>query len=377
MKYLPLLWWGLRRRPLRTTLIVLQVAFALGLFAVLQGVESGGAALVGQIQADLLVVRSLRSGELPLAYLDPIRHVAGVRFVSYQNVFPATYQLPTQHIGALAVDVADAFEAAPVKKVSSALVRTLEATMTGVVATTALADRYGWKPGEHIHVQTTLPLKQGHDIDLMFLGTFTPSDTNGSSEFIVINNRYLDQLRAVGENTVQAFNVRVADPRDDNRVAQRIDAFFQNSPYPTQTDSLRELEQTEMKAIGDMEFEVRAVTAAALFSLLISMGAILAASARERTTEMAVMKAIGFRNVPVVCLLFAESVMVCAIGTAIGFAASSVLFAKAQVMMLGLAMPWTVLVEGLGLACAVACLTTALPAWHVLGMDVSEALAAQ
>ncbi len=124
--------------------------------------------------------------------------------------------------------------------------------MTGAVATTALAERYGWKPGEDIHLQTTLPLKKGHDIDLTFLGTFTPSDTNGSSEFIVINNRYLDELRAGGENTVQAFNVRVADPKDENRVAQRIDAYFKNSPYPTQSDSLRELVQTGMKEIGPL-----------------------------------------------------------------------------------------------------------------------------
>lgn len=377
MKYLPLLWAGLRRKPLRTILIVLQAAAALGLFAVLQGVQSGATALIDKFQADLLVVGSLRPGSLPLAYWNPIRNVAGVQLVQYQNVFPATYQLPTQHINAVAVNVADAFKAIPVKKVAPTLVRALEATMTGVVATTALADRYGWKPGDRIHFKTTLPLKKGHEIELTFLGTFTPSDTNGTSEFVVINYRYLDELRAAGAGTVQAFNVRVADPKNANRVAQKIDAYFQNSPYPTQTNSLRELEQTGMKQIEDMGFEVRAVTAAALFSLLISMGAILAASARERTAEMAVMKAMGFRSLPIAGLLLCESLVICAIGTAIGFAASSVLFAKAQVMMLGLSLPWTVPIEGMGLAFAVACLTSALPAWLALKLNVSAALGAQ
>lgn len=377
MKYLPLLWYGLRRKPFRTALIVLQVAVALGLFAILQGVESGATALIAQFQADMLVVRSLRLGSLPLAYWSRIRNIEGVRSVSYQNIFPASYQIPTHHVNAVAVDIVDAFLTVPVKRISPTVLRTLEATPDGAVATTALAARYGWKPGEHIHLETNWPLKKGHDIGLAFLGTFTPSTTNGSSEFIVIHNRYLDALRAVGRSTVQSFNVRVANARDDDQVALKIDAYFRNSPYPTRTDSERALEQAGLKEIEDMEFEVRAVTAAALFALLISMGAIFVASGRERTTEMAVMKAMGFRNGRIAGLLLSESLIVCGIGTAIGFAASTILFSKAQVMMLGLSMPWTVLLEGLGLACGVACLTTALPAWRVLKMDVSGALGAQ
>lgn len=76
------------------------------------------------------------------------------------------------------------------------------------------------------------------------------------------------------------------------------------------------------------------------------------------------MKAMGFRNGRVACLLLAESLIVCGIGTAVGFAASTILFAKAQVTMFGLSMPWGVLVEGMAPACAVACLTTTLPAWR-------------
>lgn len=319
----------------------------------------------------------LRPGPLPRAYANEIRKIPGVRSVSYQNAIPATYRRPTQHVNAVAVDILNAYKTIPVGKISSTLLRTLASTMDGAVATTALADRYGWKRGERIHLRTSLPLKKGHDIGLAFLGTFTPSATNGSSEFLVIHNRYLDQLRATGRGTVQAFNVRVQNPKDDSLVAHSIDTHFLNSPYPTRTDSERALEQSGLKRIEDMAFEVRAVTGAALFSLLISMGAIFVASARERTTEVAVMKAMGFRNGRIAGLMLVESLIVCGIGTAIGFAASTILFAKAQVMMLGLALPSIVLREGLGLACVVACLTTAVPAWRILKMDVSGALGAQ
>lgn len=377
MKYLPLLWYGLRRKPLRTTLIVLQVALALGLFAVLQGIEKGAAVLVAQFQADVLVVQSLRPGSLPVADVNAIRHIRGVRAVSYENYLFATYQRPTQHIMAVAVDVADAFKTIPVEKISPSVFRTLVATRDGAVATTVLANRFGWKPGQRIHLSTALPLKKGHDIGLKLVGTLIPAARNGNSDFLVIHNSYLDALRASGRGTVHQFDVRVVNPRDDNRVARMIDAHFRNSPYPTRTESARALEQTGIKRIDDMAFVVRAVTAAALFSLLISMGAILVASARERTLDMAVMKAMGFGNRCVAGLLVTESLVVCVTGASLGFAASTIVFAKAQVRFLGLSMPWIVLLEGLGLACAVACLTTVVPAWRALRLDVSSTLGAQ
>src|SRR5215468_12255186 len=76
MKYLPLIWSGLWRKPGRTILIFLQVAVAFALFGVLQGLKTGVAHAVGAARADLLIVHSrfgFLAQPLPLGLLDQIR----------------------------------------------------------------------------------------------------------------------------------------------------------------------------------------------------------------------------------------------------------------------------------------------------------------
>ncbi|MBV9911813.1 MAG: ABC transporter permease, partial [Sinobacteraceae bacterium] len=58
MKYLPLMWSGIWRKPGRAVLIFFQVAVAFTLFGVLQGLRSGVEHSVDAARADLLLVHS-------------------------------------------------------------------------------------------------------------------------------------------------------------------------------------------------------------------------------------------------------------------------------------------------------------------------------
>jgi putative ABC transport system permease protein len=376
MKYVPLLWYGLRRRPLRTALVVLQIAVVIGLFGVLQGVQGGASALMARTRADLLTVESLRPGPLPLAYWQSIRKIPGVKEVAPENLLRPTYVLPTQHVTVFSVDLQSGLKVIPVT-IARSLVHAMDVTRTGAVATTALANRYGWKPGDRIHLNTRTPLKGGVELALDFLGTFTPVETNGTSEVLIMNNAYFDELRKEGQGTIDWYNVSVMDASRTNEIAKRIDDHFQNSANPTRSTSMLENAQDQIKQISDLEFSVRAITGAALFALLISVGAILSASVRERLTEMAVMKTIGFSSTRITAVLIGESLVICAAATVIGFLSATVIFAKAQVIMLGLSMPPIVIAQGAGLATVIALVVTAIPAWILLRMDVVRALGAQ
>ena len=82
MKYLPLIWSGLWRKPGRTILIFLQVSVAFALFGVLQGLKTGVTHAVAAARADLLIVHSRLSffmQPLPLGLLEQIRTVPGVK----------------------------------------------------------------------------------------------------------------------------------------------------------------------------------------------------------------------------------------------------------------------------------------------------------
>src|SRR5579864_6319950 len=101
MKYLPLIWSGLWRKPGRTILIFLQVSVAFALFGVLQGMKTGVEHAIAEARADLLLVHGSLSliDPLPLGLLERLRSVPGVKVVAPVELFGAFYQKPSQKVG--------------------------------------------------------------------------------------------------------------------------------------------------------------------------------------------------------------------------------------------------------------------------------------
>src|ERR1700756_1149214 len=94
MKFLPLLWSGIWRKPVRTLLVLLQVSVAFALFGVLQGMQTGVEEAIARIRADLLMVFPNVFGEppLPVAYLERLRKLPGVKSTTYADGFLGSYQ---------------------------------------------------------------------------------------------------------------------------------------------------------------------------------------------------------------------------------------------------------------------------------------------
>jgi putative ABC transport system permease protein len=77
MKFLPLIWSGIWRKPGRTVLIFLQVSVAFALFGVLQGLKTGVEHVIGEARADLLLVHGSLGlvDPLPLSLLEQIKSI--------------------------------------------------------------------------------------------------------------------------------------------------------------------------------------------------------------------------------------------------------------------------------------------------------------
>jgi putative ABC transport system permease protein len=369
-----LIWTGLCRRPVRTVLIILQIAIAFGLFGLLEGMQNGARAVMARARADLLFTDGDLGTPLPLAYWNQIAALPGVKSVSYQNALLVHYQRPTQGFGIFAVEIKSALATIPVG-IAPEQAHAMETTTTGAIASVDLARRFGWKIGDRIPVQTDLLLKDGgHVIPVDLVGMFTPVETNGTSEFMVINNAYLDALRIADKGTVEGYSVSVSDPSHVESVAQAIDALFANSPYPTHSQSHLETAQLQLKTLNDLQLAVGAIAAAAFFALLVSVGAILAIDVRERAPEFAVLKVLGFSNSIIVRILLAETVLMCAAAAAVGLGLAELVFPRLQRFMLGLSMPNEVIVEALAVSLAVALVANAIPLWRVLHLRATDVL---
>ncbi|MBV8910698.1 MAG: ABC transporter permease, partial [Gammaproteobacteria bacterium] len=216
MKYLPLIWSGIWRKPGRTVLIFLQVAVAFALFGVLQGLKTGVEELIASARADLLIVHSRASfimEGLPLGLIDQIRSVPGVRVVIPVELTVATYQKPTQRLGIVAVRPDENWQDAFTFHLSPKSDAAFRSTRTGALMMDELARKYGWKVGDRIPLKSnTLQQNGSGDWTFDIVGTFTDSDLGGGREKILINYAYFDEARATGKGTVNHFNVAVSDP---------------------------------------------------------------------------------------------------------------------------------------------------------------------
>jgi hypothetical protein len=73
MKFLPLLWSGIWRKPARAVLAMVQIMVAFALFGLLQGFSTGVKQALAGIDADVLSVHARGSfSDLPLAHYAPL-----------------------------------------------------------------------------------------------------------------------------------------------------------------------------------------------------------------------------------------------------------------------------------------------------------------
>jgi putative ABC transport system permease protein len=379
VKYLPLIWSGIWRKPGRTVLILLQVALAFALFGVLQGMKTGVDHAIAATRADVLFVGPSDFGgaPLPLAYLERIRSLAGMKDVSFADGFLGTYQKPTQAVFALAVEPSDIWVTA-VPTLFEILPKDLEAlakTRDGALITQDIGRKYGWHIGERIPLTSnTLKSNGSGTWTFQIVGTVTDHEP-GEGGLIVINYAYLNEARAFNKGTVRNFYAVISDPQHAADMSDTIDRLFANSSNETKTISFREIAQQQIRSIGDLNFLIRSIISAVLVALLFSITTMMMQTVRERTAEFAVLKTLGFAGRAMFLLVVAEGMIVCVIAALMGLALALGVFPYAAKFIPGLSMPLAVIGFGLIGAVLVAVISAALPASRAARLHVVDALA--
>jgi putative ABC transport system permease protein len=379
VKYLPLIWSGMWRKRGRSILIMLQVLIAFLLFGLLQGMKSGIDQAIAETRADILIVHGRQGmGEsLPVAQLTGIRAVPGVKAVYIQNYIMGAYQKPTQLIVADAIDPDPTWAQYPGLAVTKTDLEAMAHKRNGALANVTLARKYSWKVGDLISLKSGLLQRNGSpDWTFEVLGTFAETEHLGLQEAILINNDYLNEARADGKsNSVHHYIVLADDPKQISAVAQAIDDRFANSVDETRTEPLREYAQSSYQSLGDLNFVVRSVVGAVFFALLFSVAAMMMQSFRERTSELAVLKTLGFSDHKIFWIILLEALILCIVAALLGLGCAALTFPLAKRFLGGASMPHAVLAAGIGFAVVLALVSAALPAWRGMRLQVADALA--
>jgi len=378
VKYLPLIWSGIWRKPGRTILIFLQVMIAFALFGVLQGLRTGTQTAMANIRADVLFVRAaVRGGAaLPRAVLEPLRDVPGVRDVTFVDTLQGTYQKPNQSVFVLAIDASPAWLTmlSDFMTVQKKDLDALRDSRTGVLIDPFMTQKFGWHVGDKIHLTSaTLQANGSGNWTFDIVGNYVAHGEDPS--VIIANYAYLDEGRVRDKGTVRNFFVSISDPHQAAAISASIDHRFTNSSNGTKTASIREISQQALQSLGDVDFLIHSILSAVLVALLFAVSTMLTQTIRERIPELAVLKTVGFSNRALFILVVVEVCWVCIVAALLGLAVAIAVFPLAKNLAPGLSMPLSVLGVGAIAACLVALAGAAIPAMRAARLPIVDALA--
>ena len=329
MKFWPLLWSSLRRRKARTVFTLLSIVVAFVLFSYLAAVRVAFSAWVDVAGADRLFTTHKTSiiQPLPVSYMDQIARVPGVVHVTHASWFGGIYQNPNKGFQGVfqgPVDPESYLAMYPEFIVPDDQKRAWIEDREGVLIGTTTAKRYGWKVGDRVPIQGTIWRKKDGSATWEFnvRGIYTGGKGVDTTQFLFHYN-YFDEARQAGQGIVGWYLVRIADPARTAEICKTIDAMFENSPAETKTVTEKALAQSFADQIGDIGQIIQSVLAAVFFTLLLVTGNTIAQSVRERTSELAVLKTVGFSNGRTLALVLAESSLLAILGGAVGLAIGS------------------------------------------------------
>jgi putative ABC transport system permease protein len=322
MRFLPLVWGSLKRRKARTLFTVLSVLVSFLLFGYLMAIRQAFRMGVDVSGADrLLTIHKVSLIQpLPVSYEDRIAQVPGVKQVTHATWFGGIYQDPKNFFGQMAVDPVSFLAIYPEYILKPEERKAWLADQQGAIVGIATARQYGWKIGDKIPLLAPgyMAKRDGSrtwefNIDGIYTGAQKGTDTTG------FYFRY-DYLKEAGPDrgTVGWYILRIADPKRAAQVAQTIDSLFANSPAETKTSTEQAFAQGFANQVGDIGALITAIVSAVFFTILLVAGNTMAQSVRERTSELAVLKTLGFTNRQVLVLVLSESLLLAVLAGGLG-----------------------------------------------------------
>ncbi len=322
MKYLPLVWRNLLRRKVRTIFTVLSILVAFVLFGVLAALNVAfgmGVELAGNDRLVLTHKVSLIQ-LLPESYQARIAAVPGVTDVLHQTWFGGIYQKPSNFFMQAPVDPAGLLRMYPEYVLPPDQKKAWLTDRTCAIAGRQTADRFGWKVGDRVPIQATIWRKKGGGSTWEFnlCGIFDGAKKGTDTTPFFFNFKYFDEARQFGQGLVGWYVIRIDDPARAAQTAGKIDATFANSFYETKTSTEKAFVQAFAKQVGDIGAIIRAIVTAVFFTILLVAANTMAQSVRERTSELAVLKTLGFPDGLILVLVLLESCAIALVGGGLG-----------------------------------------------------------
>lgn len=318
MKFFPLIWMNVWRRRIRTifTLLSIFIAFLLfGLVMTVRGAFGFGVNIAGNDRL-VLINRVTLILPLPIAYRQRIEKTPGVERVTHQTWFGGAYQEARNGVASMAVEPESFLEIYKEIKLPEEQVKAWMADKQGVIVGKDIAKRNGWKLGDRFQLLApSWQPKQPWEFNVSGIFDSGPG-VNGNQVFLRYD--YLDQNRGLGDGIVGWYVVQIADPAKAVEMGQTFDAMFANSGFETKTTTQKGFADGFAKQVGDIGTITVAIASIVLFMFGLVAASTMVQSVRERTSELAVLKTLGYADRKILLLVLLESLIITVGGGGLG-----------------------------------------------------------
>jgi putative ABC transport system permease protein len=379
-----LVWRNLTRRRLRFALTLFAIFVAFLIFGVLGSFKAAFNAGTNAAADNRLVTTNKinLTQPMPIAYVNKIRAIEGVRTVTFQSWFGGYLREPSNVLAVFGVDPESwlelyqtEFTLAPEQRAA------FLANRQGALVGDSTAKKEKLKVGDRIPMHSNIYMREDGSStwEMVVEGILVAKDEeNFGTDRIVFHYDYMNEARTFGKDLTNMI-ITVADsPALNERVMHAIDAQFANSFAETQTDSATAFNKAFIAQMGNIALIITSVVSAAFFTIMLIVGNTMMLAIRERTTEIAVLKTLGFRSGRIFSMVLGESLFLSLLGglagLALAFGLVTVLRGVASNMVpdmtltSGIAMQAVLLMLGLGVV------TGLPPALRAMRLNIVTAL---
>lgn len=321
MFFLKLVFLNAFRARLRAGLTVLGIVIAVVAFGLLQTVVNAWYATADAASPTRLVTRNAISLVFPLPqyYRERIRSLDGVRGVAVSNWFGGIYLDERNFFPQFAVQLADFMPMYPEFVFDPREYQDLLRDRSGVAVGRELARQYGFKVGDRLPLRGTIyPGNWEFTIRAIYDGRDEGTVTRQAYfHWELVTERLKPRFPRLAER-IGAFIVDVDSADRTAEVSAAIDREFANSLAETLTETEKAFQLSFVAMLESILLIIRGVAYVVIVIILAVAANTMAMTARERLSEYATLKALGFGPPFIARLILAESLVVALIGGALG-----------------------------------------------------------
>jgi putative ABC transport system permease protein len=189
----------------------------------------------------------------------------------------------------------------------------------GVIVGQRLADRFGWKVGDPVSLIGTI---YPGDWPFVIRGMYSGDHQDVDETAFVLRFDYLDERmkqEAPGRaGEIGWYVLKIDDPSRAAEISARIDARYDNSWAETKTETEKEFALSFIAMSDAIIVGLRIISYLIIGVIFMVLANTMVMAARERVSENAFMRTLGYQRYHLVGLILGESLVIAAMGAVVG-----------------------------------------------------------